>query len=208
MFDGCNRADKSQVVSTRHAPSCRPARNADVIFCLAGWHGTVLDCLFQQMITRKGSVDMQHARDFATFSSVLKARGAAAALAYLNAGVPHRFSGVYRIDAGNLRNVLLVDKEGEMRPAFLETVPMDASFCQFVVRDGLFRTNNSATDARLDGHPYQGVVVSYHAVPLVDPDRALVGTLSHFDLIERSIDDAEFELLYQAGHLFSDFIPP
>jgi GAF domain-containing protein len=150
---------------------------------------------------------MLQARDVTAFSSVLKSRGAGAALAYLNEGVPHRFSGVYRIDEGNLRNVLLVDKQGQMRPAFLEVVPMDTSFCQFVVRDGLFRTNNSATDARLDGHPYQGVVVSYHAVPLVDPDRALVGTLSHFDLIERSIKDSEFELLYQAGHLLSDFIP-
>lgn len=150
---------------------------------------------------------MLQARSFATFSSVLKSRGAAAALAYLNDGVPHRFSGVYRIDGENLRNVLLVDKQGQMRPAFLEVVPMDASFCQFVVRDGLFRTNNSAADVRLDGHPYQGVVVSYHAVPLIDPDRELVGTLSHFDLIERSIEDDEFELLYQAGHLLSDFIP-
>ncbi|WP_426390807.1 guanylate cyclase [Variovorax sp. R-27] len=150
---------------------------------------------------------MSQSRDFNAFAAVLKARGARAALAYLNDGVPHRFSGVYRIDGDNLRNVLLVDKRGEIRPAFLEVVPMDASFCQFVVRDGLFRTNNSATDARLDGLPYQGVVVSYHAVPLVDSDRVLVGTLSHFDLIERSIDDSEFELLYQAGHLLSDFVP-
>jgi GAF domain-containing protein len=150
---------------------------------------------------------MLQARDVTALSSVLKSRGAGAALAYLNEGVPHRFSGVYRIDGSNLRNVLLVDKQGQMRPAFLEVVPMDASFCQFVVRDGIFRTNNSAVDTRLDGHPYQGVLVSYHAVPLVDPDRALVGTLSHFDLIERSIKDSEFELLYQAGHLLSDFIP-
>jgi hypothetical protein len=150
---------------------------------------------------------MLQSRDFNTFAAVLKSQGAAASLAYLNLGVPHRFSGVYRIEGDNLRNVLLVDKLGLIRPKFLEVVPMDASFCQFVVRDGLFRTNNSATDARLDGHPYQGVIVSYHAVLLVDPDRVLIGTLSHFDLIERSIDSAEFELLYQAGHLLCDFIP-
>jgi GAF domain-containing protein len=84
---------------------------------------------------------------------------------------------------------------------------MDASFCKFVVRDGLFRTNNSSTDTRLAGHPSQGIVVSYHAVPVIDSDRALLGTLSHFDLIERSIDDAEFELLYQAGRLMADFLP-
>lgn len=146
-------------------------------------------------------------RDFSAFSAVLKSKGAGTALAYLNHGVPHRFSGIYRIEGANLRNVLLFDKLAEMRPTFLDVVPMDASFCQFVVRDGLFRTNNSGQDKRLDGHPYQGVVVSYHAVPVVDPDRALIGTLSHFDLVERSISDTEFELLYQAGHLFADFIP-
>lgn len=150
---------------------------------------------------------MYQSRDLNAFAAVLKSRGAGAALAYLNDGVPHRFSGVYRIEGDNLRNVLLVDKLGEVRPSFLEVVPMNSSFCQFVVRDGLFRTNNSATDARLDGHPNQGVVVSYHAVPLVDENRILVGTLSHFDLIERTIDDVEFELLYKAGHLLCDFIP-
>jgi hypothetical protein len=72
---------------------------------------------------------MLQARDVTALSSVLKSRGAGAALAYLNEGVPHRFSGVYRIDGSNLRNVLLVDKQGQMRPAFLEVVPMDASFC-------------------------------------------------------------------------------
>lgn len=150
---------------------------------------------------------MQTTRDFSRLSAVLKSKGAAAALAYLNDGVPHRFSGVYRIEGDNLRNVLLFDKLHEVRPAFLEVVPMDASFCQFVVRDGLFRTNNSATDTRLAGHPSQGIVVSYHAVPVIDSDRALLGTLAHFDLIERSIDDGEFELLYQAGRLLADFLP-
>jgi GAF domain-containing protein len=150
---------------------------------------------------------MHATRDFSRLAAILKSKGAAAALAYLNAGVPHRFSGVYRIEGANLRNVLLFDKLGEIRPAFLEVVPMDASFCQFVVRDGLFRTNNSSLDTRLTGHPAQGIVVSYHAVPVIDPDRALLGTLSHFDLVERSIDDGEFELLYQAGRLMADFIP-
>jgi hypothetical protein len=84
---------------------------------------------------------------------------------------------------------------------------VDASFCQFVVRDGLFRTNNSSLDARLTGHPSRGIVVSYHAVPVIDADRVPLGTLSHFDLVERTIGDAEFELLYQAGRLMADFLP-
>lgn len=150
---------------------------------------------------------MLRIRDVAAFTRVLRSAGARVSLAYLNEGVPHRFSGVYRIDGDNLRNVLLHDKRNEVKPRFLEVVPMDASFCQFVVRDGLFRTSNSAKDHRLDGHPYQGVVVSYHAVPVVDLDRQLVGTLCHFDVVERSIEDSEFELLYRAGREFADFIP-
>jgi hypothetical protein len=56
---------------------------------------------------------MQVTRNFGRLAAVLKSEGAAAALAYLNAGVPHRFSGVYRIEGADLRNVLLFDKLGE-----------------------------------------------------------------------------------------------
>lgn len=150
---------------------------------------------------------MNDFRDISTFRSVLKASGALASLAYLNAGVPHRYTAVYRIEADMLRNVLLHDKQGEIRSDFLEVVPLNTSFCQFVLRDGLFKTEDSGLDPRLNGNPHQGVVVCYHGVPMMGTDGELMGTLCHFDLTEHSISDREFDLLTQAGRVLPDFVP-
>ena len=70
---------------------------------------------------------MDPRRNPASFVSTLTAQGPAAAVAWLNAGVPHRYTAVYRVDGGMLRNVLLHDKRGEMRPAFLAEVPSKAA---------------------------------------------------------------------------------
>jgi len=151
---------------------------------------------------------MATARDFHLFSTALTGQGAASALAYLNAGVPHRYSALYRVGDGILRNLLLHDKLGEMRPEFLAAVPFESSFCQFVLRDGSFRTDDSGTDARLDGHPYQGVMVSYHGVPLIGNSGELIGTLCHFDVAQHGISDEEFALLQRAGCAFPPYLPP
>lgn len=145
-------------------------------------------------------------RNLEAFSAVLNADGPDAALAYLNEGVPHRYSAVYRFAGPMLRNVLLHDKAGEMRPEFLVAVPFEQSFCQFVLRDGSFRTDDSAADPRLEGHPYRGVVVSYHSVPLTTAAGDLWGTLSHFDMTPLQLSDAEFELLQGAGRLMPSFL--
>nr|WP_315183411.1 guanylate cyclase [uncultured Albidiferax sp.] len=142
---------------------------------------------------------MHTTRSLATLSSILETGGAAAAIQYLNAGVAHRFTAVYRLDGGILRNVLLCDKLGEICPEYLAEVPLATSFCQFVLRDGVFQTTNSATDQRLDGHPYQGVMVCYHGVPLQSRSGELWGTLCHFDIQELTLPDPEFALLQQAG---------
>jgi GAF domain-containing protein len=146
-------------------------------------------------------------RDFQHFSSVLTSQGATDALAYLNEGVPHRYSALYRVDGQILRNVLLHDKQGEVRPEFLAAVPFESSFCQFVLRDGNFRTDDSGSDARLNGHPYQGVMVSYHGVPLVGQSGELIGTLCHFDVAQHGLSDGEFELLERAGRAFPLYLP-
>lgn len=77
-----------------------------------------------------------------------------AALDFLNQRVPHRYSAVYELSSGTFRNLFLHDKQGEVMPEFLQVVPFEHSFCQFVLRDGLFLTDNSGADFRLDGHPY------------------------------------------------------
>ncbi|CAN7639790.1 GAF domain-containing protein [Variovorax sp. LjRoot290] len=67
-------------------------------------------------------------------------------------------------------------------------------------------TDDSAADPRLEGHPYQGVVVSYHSVPLVTAAGELWGTLSHFDMASLPLSDDEFELLQSAARLLPSFL--
>lgn len=139
--------------------------------------------------------------------ATLRQRGVAEALQALNARVPHRYTGIYRLRDGMLTNIFLCDKQGEATPAELAVVPLDISFCQFVFRDHMFRTDNSAEDRRLDGHPYQGQLLAYHGVPLVDASGGLYGSLCHFDPQPWGISDEEFAHLQLAGTLMPEFLP-
>jgi hypothetical protein len=143
---------------------------------------------------------MASVRTLDAFSSVLDESGPAAALAYLNEGVPHRFSAVYRFAGPLLHNVLLHDKAGRIRPDFLAVVPFTRCFCLLVVKEGAFRTDNSVADPRLFGHALRGIVISYHSVPVLDATSGhLWGTLSHFDMRSLPLPDSEFELLQSAA---------
>lgn len=141
------------------------------------------------------------------FSTLLATKGPEAALHYLNSGVPHRYTAVYRFEGELLRNVLLYDKQGQMRPEYLIAVPFKQSFCQFVLRDQAFRTDDSEHDDRLAGHPYRGIVVSYHSVPVVNEHGALWGTMSHFDMSSHSLTDSEFALLQRAARVLTKYLP-
>lgn len=145
---------------------------------------------------------------FAAFRQVLDERGLEAALEVLNRQIPHRFSAVYALpDAQRLVNIAVVDKLGEPYPPSLQSVPYNQSFCQFAIRDGQFRTTNSALDSRLDGHAYQGVLNSYHAVPLVSAEGVVLGTLSHFDMDAIALDDDDFELLRMVAQAVVHCVP-
>ncbi len=133
--------------------------------------------------------------------------GLPAALLELNRRVPHRYTAAYRLDGQRLRNVELIDKAGEDRPEFLAEVPFANSFCQFVLRDGGFLTSDSGHDARLDGHPYKGVMVAYHGVPIADGEGKLLGTLCHFDVQQQPLSDAEFEHLQSVAQVIHRFLP-
>lgn len=141
-------------------------------------------------------------RSLDALHTALTRGGPDAALEYLNQGVPHRYTAIYRFDGELLRNMFLCDKLDQVRPDFLLAVPFKHSFCQFVLRDQAFRTEDSRKDRRLDGNPYQGVVISYHSVPLTTgDDGSLWGTLSHFDMKSLPLPDEEFELLERAADL-------
>ncbi len=138
--------------------------------------------------------------------SALLENGIDGCLEFLNRPVEHRYTAVYRLRDATLTNVGLFDKAGEVKPEYLETVQLETSFCQFVLRDGVFRTNDSSLDMRLDGHPYQGVMMAYHGVPVKNAQGDLYGTLCHFDLVQRPMPDAEFEFLQQAATLLAPFL--
>lgn len=137
---------------------------------------------------------------------LLLQQGIPAALQHLNDRVDHRYTAVYWLDGKALHNLHLFDRQGEARPEFLHVVPFEHSFCQFVLRDGRFLTDDSAQDDRLDGHPYQGVMVSYHGVPLTDDRGQLCGTLCHFDVAQHAMDEGEFEYFQRAARLLSPFV--
>ena len=145
-------------------------------------------------------------RSVDSFLDVVRSSGVEGALAWLNSGVQHRYSAIYRFEGALLRNEFLFDKKGAEPPAYLLAVPFEVSFCRFALRDGSFRTDNSAADERLRGHPYRGVVVSYHSVPVLTPEGDLWGTLSHFDTEAIHLVDEEFELLKAAARELSAFL--
>jgi GAF domain-containing protein len=119
----------------------------------------------------------------------------------------HRYTAIYQLRGLQLKNIGLYDKSGEIKPEHLDEVAFEASFCQFVLRDGLFRTENSASDNRLDGHPYQGVMLSYHGVPLLDDAGRLYGSLCHFDVTQHLLPDEDFEFLQRAARVLPAFLP-
>jgi hypothetical protein len=139
------------------------------------------------------------------YQAVLE-RDGPAGLGFLNARVPHRYSAVYQLSAGVLRNLYLFDKLGEVTPQFLEAVPLQESFCQFVLRDGAFATADTAADRRLDGHKYQGVMGSYHGLPVLDNFGQLSATLCHFDSDLLPLADLEFLILRQAAKLLPRYL--
>ena len=138
--------------------------------------------------------------------AILRESGIDEGLKFLNELTDHRYTAVYRLHDSVLKNRALYDKAGEVKPEYLAEVPLDVSFCQFVLRDGKFLTSDSARDERLDGHPYKGVMMAYHGVPVSDQRGQLVGTLCHFDLVERNLSDDNYQLLQQAGVVLRDFL--
>lgn len=137
------------------------------------------------------------------FHGALESGGLQEALHYLNARTTFRYTAIYRLDGQMMRNIVLYDRQGE-NPAALEEVPLGDSFCQFVMRDDGFNTVNSADDARLHGHRYQGVIHSYFGLPLSRRPGTIYGTLCHFDFEPMEIADSEIAFLETVSTLLID----
>lgn len=145
--------------------------------------------------------------DQAQLAATLRAGGIEAGVRLLNARVPHRYTGIYRLAGNVLQCQALYDKQHEVMPELLAAVPLEDSFCQFVLRDQGFQTGDARDDVRLSGHRYQQVILSYHGVPLLDASGALYGSLCHFDFQGLPLTDDEFENMKQASRLLSSFLP-
>ena len=139
------------------------------------------------------------------YVQVLERKGPAG-LEFLNARVPHRFTAIYQLDGSLLRNAYLHDKLGEVISDDLRVVPLKDSFCQFVLRDGYFKTSNSAQDVRLNGLKFQGVLGAYYGVPLLDNRGSLYGTLCHFDRPNAPLEEREFMVLQRVAKILSAYL--
>ena len=75
-----------------------------------------------------------------------------------------------------------------------------------MLKAGISKTDDTTQDARFDGDPHQGLMLCYHGVPMLDSKHEVCGTLCHFDLLPREIEDSEFDLLMRAGRVLPDFV--
>lgn len=129
------------------------------------------------------------------FDEVLSQSGVHGALEFLNARIPHRFTGVYRHDPPRMRNIRLYDRENP-RLEVGGDVPMRESYCSIVVgRDRPFRTVDAREEELLREHPSRDSTLSYCGVPLRDSDGRALGTLCHFDLEPQDVVEAETGML-------------
>ncbi len=148
-------------------------------------------------------------RTFDAMKAALDAGDLTAALKVLNKRVVQRYSAVYRTTPERrLENVAFVDKLRMPYPEHLLSVPYGMSFCQFTFAHGEFRTSDSSMDRRLDGHPYKGLVNSYHAVPIVGDDGEITGSICHFDMDAAPLHDDDFVLLQRAAGAMRAYLSP
>ena len=124
----------------------------------------------------------------AKFEHPLFQQGLFAALQFLNATTPYRFTGVYRFEGDWVRSVALFDRKNpELRLG--EDVPWNDSYCRLTAEDGeSCRIEAALSDVRLATHAAREAVQSYIAVLLRSADGTPFGTLCHFDVHPQSPD--------------------
>ena len=115
------------------------------------------------------------------FQAILSSAGITAALAFLNARTPHRFTGIYRYDGDMLRNEYLYD---QFQPGVMkgEDVPLAQAYCSIVAHTQapleVLDTATLSTSQLIAGSP----VVSYCGVLIRDYHGEPFGALCHFDM--------------------------
>ena len=126
----------------------------------------------------------------------LEQGGIAAAVALLNGRTRFRYTGVYRAEPPDLRNVYLYDRENPTLNVSGATTPIETTYCSITcATDAPFTTSDARDDAGLANHPARESVISYGGVPLRHPGGRAWGTLCHFDVRPRLLPPLELEVL-------------
>lgn len=122
------------------------------------------------------------------FDQIIRLQGLRSALLYLNALVPHRFTALYRLDGPTFVCRAAVDAEQEEMTVDLTEVPVADSYCQFVVRDGVYWTQDSLIDPMLAGHKHRELVRGYIGTRVGHPGQSAQGSLCHIDFSPWSVN--------------------
>lgn len=118
--------------------------------------------------------------EVAVFTQVLRQQGVHAALGYLNARTPHRYTGVFRFDGHHSCNVVLFDRyDSTVRLG--QDVPLAEAFCSLIGRQ---EPAIQIIDATLDPCAWEvnTLVISYCGVVMRDKQGNIYSTLCHYDL--------------------------
>lgn len=135
------------------------------------------------------------------FETVLTDAGIVAALGFLNARTPHRFTGIYRYDGDMLRNEYLYD---QFHPKVMkgEDVPLAQAYCSIVAHTQapleVLDTATLSTSQFIAGSP----VVSYCGVLIRDYQGEPFGALCHFDMKPCQVRVSDIPLLEAVAPLF------
>lgn len=133
----------------------------------------------------------------------LAAEGLRGALRFISERTQHRFLGVYCFDEPMLRTRGFYDRE-DPSASPPDDIPIMSSYCVFVREGGAtFMVDDAAADERVADHPKRRQLLSYCGVPLLDADGQMFGTVCLYDVVARSFQPGDIELLEQLGPLLA-----
>lgn len=139
------------------------------------------------------------AERFASFTSVLDARGLRAALAELLMATDYRFIAIFRFEGERANAAVFFDRENPQVQA-IDEVPSSATYCVFARSSrSEFATDDAMADARLVDHVAREQVRAYCGVPIMTPEGEVLGTLCHYDLVPREASQIDLALMCQVA---------
>jgi len=150
-------------------------------------------------------IEVEMSGQAAALRELLASQGVMPALDWLNERTNYRYTGIYKYDGDVMRAVHVFDRHAEHR-TWLRAVPLNRSFCRYVLQHGEFLTTSASQDPRLGGHPYEGLVESYYGRLLRREDGAPYGTFIHFDMEPRVIAPRELGFLQEAVPLLLPYL--